>query len=132
MEKRGYKIYLLALLVLLFISSGCGQGSFFNEDETIIVQNRSGVNGVQVYIDGVYKGTVDNKKDLVVKERDYDDTDIWIDARNSNCEWNTIYLHVLYGRLDDGETVTVTLGLPKQSPTCWEGPGELHDLSRLK
>lgn len=128
MKMRNRGILILAILGIIFIGSACDPG-YLGEEETIIVQNRSGVNGVQVYINGVYKGTVDNNRDLTAKDSDWDDTDVWIDARNSICEWNTIYLSIFYGRLDDGETATVTLGLPKQSPSCWEGPGSITDIS---
>ncbi len=129
MKIRNREILVLAVLVLLLISGGCGQEGLFNEEETIIVQNRSGVNGVQVYINGDYKGTVDNNKDLIAKDRDWDDEDIRINARTSVCEWNEIPLTMIYSKMDDGDTYTLTLGMPKQSPSCWSGPGSIDDLN---
>jgi hypothetical protein len=129
MGKRGNRIYLLVLAVLLLISSGCGQEGLFNEEETIIVQNRSGVNGVQIYINGEYKGTVDNNRDLTAKDSNWDDEDIWIEARTSVCEWEKIPLTMIYSKMDDGDTYTWKLGMPKQSPGCWEGPGSITSMS---
>ncbi len=128
MKIRNRGILVLAILVLILISSGCGQEGLFNEEETIIVQNRSGVNGVQIYINGAYKGTVDNNKDLTAKDRDWDEEDIWIEARTSVCEWERIPLTIIYSKMDDGDSYTWTLGMPKQSPGCWEGPGSISDL----
>jgi len=60
-----------ALAVLLFIVSlfaiGCPGKNSSGPEETIIFQNRSGYNGVNCYIDFVFKGVVNNGQDLYVQ-----------------------------------------------------------------
>lgn len=72
MEKITKGILFLILLGIIFITVACGVG-LTDPDETIIVQNRSGRNGVEVYIDSNFKGTVDDGRDLELIG-DYDGT----------------------------------------------------------
>lgn len=86
---KKYKVrcgaFLLILLVIFFLGCDLGNptdpvsraeqlGDYPRDpDETIVIQNRSGINTVIVYIDGIPKGTVNSGKDLVLKG-DYDGT----------------------------------------------------------
>jgi hypothetical protein len=65
LERIKKEILFFILSGIIFITPACGIG-LTDPDETIIVQNRSGKNGVEVYIDGSFKGMVDNGRDLEI------------------------------------------------------------------
>lgn len=65
MEKITKGILFLILLGIIFITPACGVG-LTDPDETIIIQNRSGINSVEVYIDNDFKGIVDDGRDLEI------------------------------------------------------------------
>jgi hypothetical protein len=91
----------LAVLFFAFVAmSGLGCEVL---EETIVFQNRSGLNGVSCYVDGEYKGTVNSGYDLVV-EGDYEG-DRLLSATLGGLVWNTVAVH-----LDEGDTVYYSVG----------------------
>ena len=71
MNKRHLVFTVLFFVVALFGIGCSSDNNPFSPDETIIFENRTGINAVSCYIDNVLKGTVDNGKDLKV-EGDYE------------------------------------------------------------
>jgi hypothetical protein len=58
-------------LVVSLIGLGCRGDDPFGPQEQIIFQNRSGIDGMNCYIDDALQGTVNNGQDLQV-EGDYE------------------------------------------------------------
>ncbi len=101
MEKIIKGIVFFILLGIIFITAACGVG-LTDPDETIIVQNRSGKNGVVVYIDGNFKGTVDDGWDLEIIG-DYDGSrELY--ARADIYNWGPVYYDI-----QDGGSITWAL-----------------------
>lgn len=98
MEKITKGILFLILLGIIFITPACGVG-LTDPDETIIVQNRSGKNGVMVYIDGSFKGTVDEGWDLEIIG-DYDGN------REIYASVDVYYWGPVYFDIQDGGGIT--------------------------
>ena len=67
---RKHVVFAVLFFVLALIGIGCSKDNPLSPDETIIFENRTGINAVSCYIDNELKGTVDNGKDLKV-EGDY-------------------------------------------------------------
>lgn len=65
MKKKVWRVLPFTLLGILIIASSCGI-VITDPDETIIIQNRSGKNSVEVYIDDDFKGIVDDGRDLEI------------------------------------------------------------------
>ncbi|MHB8836367.1 MAG: hypothetical protein ACYC9Y_11755 [Candidatus Methylomirabilia bacterium] len=71
MRKR-HVVFALFFCVVAMISIGCSKDNNpFDPEETIIFENRTGVNGMNCFIDGVLKGAVNNGENLNV-EGDYE------------------------------------------------------------
>jgi len=70
MSKK-HAVFAVLFVVVALIGIGCGGNGPFNPEETIIFENRTGINGMYCFIDGVLKGTVNSGGDLRV-EGDYE------------------------------------------------------------
>ena len=70
MNKR-HVVFAVLFVVVAMISIGCPKGHPFDPQETIIFENRTGINGMDCFIDSDFKGTVNNGENLSV-EGDYE------------------------------------------------------------
>ena len=70
MRKKHLLGAMLLCIVALFCV-GCGDDNPLDPEETIIFENRTGINGMECFIDGALKGTANNGQDLEV-EGDYE------------------------------------------------------------
>ncbi len=60
-------VFAALFVVVALIGVGCSSKSPFDPEETIIFENRTGLNGMSCFIDGVLKGAVDNGQNLTVQ-----------------------------------------------------------------
>lgn len=70
MSKK-HLIAAMLLCVVALVCVGCGEDNPLDPEETIVFENRTGMNGMNCYIDSALKGTVNNGEDLKV-EGDYE------------------------------------------------------------
>ena len=66
MRKR-YAAFAVLFFVVSLFAIGCKGKSSTGSNETVVFQNRSGMNGVNCYIDFVYRGTINNNQNLTVE-----------------------------------------------------------------
>jgi hypothetical protein len=69
--RKKHVVFAVLLVVVTLIGVGCGSNNPFDPQETIIFENRTGLNAMNCFIDGVLKGAVNNGQDLRV-EGDYE------------------------------------------------------------
>jgi len=65
--RRKYAAFAVLLVVVSLFAVGCPGHSSTDPSETVVFQNRSGWNGVNCYIDFVYRGTINNNQNLTVE-----------------------------------------------------------------
>ncbi len=113
MKIRNWGIMILALLGVILVAGACEKDPIVScaLDETIIIENRSGVNGVRIYIDDQFKGIVDNGKDLVLKGDYGGKRKFYAYAESPAVYWPTFYEDV-----PENGVLTLTLISP-------DGPG---------
>ena len=71
MSKK-HVVFALLFCVVALIGIGCSKDNNpFGPQETIVFENRTGLNGMNCFIDGVLKGGVNNGEDLRI-EGDYE------------------------------------------------------------
>ena len=65
--RKKHVVFALLFCLVALIGIGCSKDNNpFNPEETVIFENRSGLTGVNCYIDGVLKGTINNGQNLNV------------------------------------------------------------------
>ena len=65
MSKK-HAVFALLFCFVALVGIGCGKDSPFDPEETIIFENRTGLNGMSCFIDGELKGAVNSGEDLSV------------------------------------------------------------------
>ena len=64
---RKYAVFALLFCVVALIGIGCSKDNNpLDPEETIIFENRTGLNGMNCFIDGVLKGGANNGEDLKI------------------------------------------------------------------
>lgn len=82
-------------LVIALFGIGCWDDGIFDPDERIIFQNRSGIDGVNCYIDDVLKGTVDSGEDVGF-DGEYDGDRV-LRASGGGRVWGPVTQHMANG-----------------------------------
>ena len=102
MSKK-HVVFALFFCLVALIGIGCTKDNNpFNPEETVSFQNRSGLTGVNCYIDGVLKGTINDGQNLDVVG-DYEGDRV-LSADCSAGYWPARTVH-----LDNGTTYIMTL-----------------------
>ena len=96
-------VFALFFCFVALIGIGCSNDNNpFNPEETIVFANRSGINGVNCYVDLVLKGTVNSGQDLTIVG-DYEGDRV-LSAAAATGSWGPAAAHI-----DNGMTFTYTL-----------------------